>query len=532
MPMRCIALLLSLLFALACDPRLAGRAAGPTGPADGGNNDVQTTLTCAAQQGQVCGGDQSCPQAFLVASDSARCCGVSCLTVGALTSAQWSQSGFDARKSGQSPYRGPTQHKLKWLHVLAGGMAGNVVVGRDGTAYFVQWQGQDAELVALSANGLQRWVRPVAVGSPTIGPDHNIYVRVTRNNADAIVAYDEAGAEQWSFAPGAPVSADLVVADDGTIYFATADGAWPEQQVKLFALDSTGQQLWSTALSSAGYAATPAVAGDTLYAGGERLRAIDRSDGSVRWEAAVQTLGGPYGPAVAPDGTVIVATTQWELNGAAELCAFAPDGTERWRLGTGFMEMTPAISSDGKVVFHAFRHPDPSLLSSGLFAVDLASGTLSWSLLDFILLDTSDPDISDPVSGSDSSPIIDADGVIYMGAENGSLFAIRPDGTLLWELPLGFELDNRSAIGSDGTLYLCNAGGPGHTKCYAISDQGTLDPPSDPWDGWTGGEETLPCGPSGTSCEVSGEYGCACATAANCSTGEMVQGCCIGGPCS
>ena len=80
--------------------------------------------------------------------------------------------------------------------------------------------------------------------------------------------------------------------------------------------------------------------------------------------------------------------------------------------------------------------------------------------------------------GSDSSPIVGADGTIYFGTDTGLVYAVNADGTLKWTFGAGGEFDNCPSMDAEGTLYICHSGGPGEIyggplRCYAISDSGT-----------------------------------------------------------
>jgi hypothetical protein len=86
--------------------------------------------------------------------------------------------------------------------------------------------------------------------------------------------------------------------------------------------------------------------------------------------------------------------------------------------------------------------------------------------------------------GSDSSPIIGSDGVVYFGTDAGLVYAVNDDGILKWTFGAGGEFDNCPSMDAEGTLYICHSGGPGEIyggplRCYAISDSGaaTVIPP-------------------------------------------------------
>jgi len=70
-----------------------------------------------------------------------------------------------------------------------------------------------------------------------------------------------------------------------------------------------------------------------------------------------------------------------------------------------------------------------------------------------------------------SSPAIRADGTIYAGSKDGFLYAINPDGTLMWNFDAGINYSSPT-IGPDGTIYI----GSYIDNClYAVNPDGTLN---------------------------------------------------------
>jgi len=51
------------------------------------------------------------------------------------------------------------------------------------------------------------------------------------------------------------------------------------------------------------------------------------------------------------------------------------------------------------------------------------------------------------------SPVIAADGTIYIGNQGGTLYAINPDGSLKWQFPTGDIIRVSPTIDADGTIY-------------------------------------------------------------------------------
>jgi outer membrane protein assembly factor BamB len=71
-----------------------------------------------------------------------------------------------------------------------------------------------------------------------------------------------------------------------------------------------------------------------------------------------------------------------------------------------------------------------------------------------------------------SSPAINEDGTIYIGAEDyqDNFFAIKPDGTEKWRFDAGDWVLSSPAIGDDGTIYV----GSTDSNLYAFYPNGTL----------------------------------------------------------
>lgn len=69
-----------------------------------------------------------------------------------------------------------------------------------------------------------------------------------------------------------------------------------------------------------------------------------------------------------------------------------------------------------------------------------------------------------------SSPAVGADGTVYIGSWDGSLYAMNPDGTLKWSHPTGGGIYSSPAVGADGTIYAGSWDG----FLYALDAEGNL----------------------------------------------------------
>jgi outer membrane protein assembly factor BamB len=212
-----------------------------------------------------------------------------------------------------------------------------------------------------------------------------------------------------------------------------------------------------------------------MYGGDPQHRGASTAEGpatpDVKWMFRAGLLANS--PAIGADGSVYLGS----LDG--NLYALDPSGAEMWRASFGQVSGVPALSQDGVV------HIGLAAPVEEMFYALHRDGSVAWSYhLENHLVESSPvvgPDgtvylaASNPQTGGGrvvalradgselwsfdtrsrmpSSPALGPDGTLYVGARNGNLYALDPDGTLKWQIPLG-SVDSSAAIGSDGTVYL------------------------------------------------------------------------------
>src|SRR5471030_3189553 len=96
-----------------------------------------------------------------------------------------------------------------------------------------------------------------------------------------------------------------------------------------------------------------------------------------------------------------------------------------------------------------------NLLDTGLGLSGGSDGMLRWNFV-----------AQDSIS---ASPVVAADGTVYVGADDGNLYAINPDGTQKWAFPTQSAIESSPLIGPDGTIYV----GSDDFNVYAIRPDGT-----------------------------------------------------------
>jgi hypothetical protein len=261
----------------------------------------------------------------------------------------------------RSPAR--DNHRVLWtFQTDAYSLGRRVDTGPDGTLYTSDFGG----LYALSPEGALLWFTPgVGGGRPvTFGADGTIYT-----GASLVTALDPDGSIKWQFdnpRPGLDLAAGPNVGPDGNIYAAQDTDSDPNA-LGVFALDPTGNLLWSTGMeypmiSLRGPSYTDIVFDSdrmyiTIYRRLSRpptIRTYDY-DGDLLWYTGDMQIpvGGP--PELHPNGNLIM---NWAQTG---IQALSRDGDQLWIADhpvDGQLLLSPDIGSDGTIYVADWSGPD------------------------------------------------------------------------------------------------------------------------------------------------------------------------------
>ena len=184
--------------------------------------------------------------------------------------------------------------------------------------------------------------------------------------------------------------------------------------------------------------------------GGPSAPAVDPR---IRWTftPAAEVYYGS--PALSPDeSTVYLGTSSGGLQplgpGQVLQAVAVQDGTLRWSYPLGAFEVrsTPAVAADGSITFLASRRAEPGGLPASEVVHRVSSaGAPLWSY-------PVGP-AAVPLDIGLSPPAIAPDGTTYVASDG--LHALRPDGTLRWQMPspYGEALRSGAVVGADGTVY-------------------------------------------------------------------------------
>ncbi|WP_321423209.1 PQQ-binding-like beta-propeller repeat protein [uncultured Methanobacterium sp.] len=160
-----------------------------------------------------------------------------------------------------------------------------------------------------------------------------------------------------------------------------------------------------------------------------------------------------YGSAViSSDGTIYVCSYD------GTLYVFNSMGVLQWAYSTrSYILGSPTIGSDGTIYFSNCYNSTTYALSP--------NGTLLWKY------NTGGYNFG-------SSPVIDADGIVYVVDTNGAtgtLYAFYPRGILKWTYTINEIYGTSPIIGTDGTIYIADYKSTDNSgSMYAINSNGTL----------------------------------------------------------
>lgn len=289
----------------------------------------------------------------------------------------------------------------RWVVNRPQGIDATPVVDADGTVYV---GGYDGKFLALNpANGNPRWeinVRAFITSTAAISETGVIYF----GGGDShLWAVNRDGTVRWRFPAGSWIDSSPAIGADGTVYFGCNDR-------NVYAVTPAGVEKWRFDTGSP-VPGSPAIGADgTVYIGSlsQRIYALNPDNGAVKWQ---RLTNGELraSPVIGADGTVYIGGLD------RSFYALRPeDGTERWRITLpAEVWSTAAVRNDGVIVVGA---DDGSVR-----AFNPADGSVRWRF----------STETGPGNLIESSPIIGADGAVYVGSLDGFLYKINGNGATL-----------------------------------------------------------------------------------------------------
>ncbi len=355
-----------------------------------------------------------------------------------LASSGWPRVRGDNLNSGRSFYMGPEEGEVLWKIPLSGDFGrASPVVAPDGTIYL--GTGKGGMLFAISPAGSIKWsldLGKTIPGGGAIAQDGTIYILAT----NVLYAISPLGKVIWTFEMGfgdTQIPGSPALGQDGTIYVNGGDSGI--DNYALVAVNPDGTEKWRVTSYYMLYG-SPAIGEDgSVYVAGRHRRVFAvNADGTRKWTSP--DLGDIIwtGVTLDEDGNVYVGVQ------SGKVVSLDPMGVIRWSTdieGAQNIQAQPALSPDSRTLYIASTGD-----GERLFALDTSTGEVKWRA-------NVGPNIL-------SSPIVGADGTIYIGSRGNYLYALDHRGDLKWKADIETGMAYTSpALGKDGLIYLVNGKG-------------------------------------------------------------------------
>ncbi len=320
------------------------------------------------------------------------------------------------RRTGNVPFAGPLAFKVSWSFQTARNIYSSPVIDASGRIYFGS---QDHHVYCLTPNGRIVWkfqTKGDVDSTPTIGPDQTLYIG---SDDDHLYALDLEGKLKWRYNSGSDIRSSPLVMERNIVVFTNYSGQVHAVQ--------NGQLLWKVDFSGGWSNSSPSYdeVRKILYVttSGGMVAAISTA-GTVLWQTHLYSRIQSGTVPLDRDGNIYVAT----LGG---LHSFNHQGRRRFHLNQVNTTMSPAINNDNELVLidrtgHYFRiSSEGSVLVRRKVANNESAGSI----------------------------LVDSSNNMYFGSRDDHIYAIRPDGTVIFMHNFGRDVDSTPVLSPRGTLY-------------------------------------------------------------------------------
>lgn len=358
----------------------------------------------------------------------------------------WSQPLAEAIQNTVSPALSPDE-KTVYMYADRADANGNLkLYAYNADNGNIKWEYDiDQALAALNAGGNPRQV----FCSPSVGTDGTIYIAVRDLQATAVnrrsflFAVNANGTAKWQYAFGYDVNFNYIttaIGADGNIYVGGLTNA-PFNVVVLN--PATGAEVKRIALPvgvRSGLALSKT--GDVYFAstGANGIYSYTVSSATQKFNykpAGLSSTGGSF----SIDANATIYTTS-AIGANGGILAIHPDGSEKWVYTTsGIIDYGGvAIGVDGTLYATGGRTAGTPAKSDGLVALN-PDGTLKWKL-----------SIDEPVTNC--VPLVDNREYIHFITDNGTYYVVKNDGTLYGSISLGVRSYSSPVMDAAGRVYI------------------------------------------------------------------------------
>jgi hypothetical protein len=299
---------------------------------------------------------------------------------------------------------------LQWTYNARAALAGEIVAGPDGDAYFITVQNL---LHGVGRDGRVALVRPAVGGAPAVASDGTI---VVAQSGGRLAGFAPDGSRRWTTELGA--DARSLVASDNMIYAATG--------AEIFRVGANGTVEWRVGTDEPLAAAALPTGGVAVASSTGAVTAYSPS-GAIQWTATV--AGGSSGSITADADGVYAASNSgvvsaFDVNGGGEV----------WRIDTGAQITSgPATDGAGHVVF----------VADAVYSVSSDGAVIRrYDIIDARL----------------ATPLRDGSGRMLVAGAGETAAMLSGDGAELWATRSFGEVTSATASG-DGEVFVANVDG-------------------------------------------------------------------------
>ncbi len=245
----------------------------------------------------------------------------------------------------------------------------------------------------------------------------------------------------WSYQFSAQFTTEIAIGPDNTVYVGAYNSSLDGT---LFAFDPAGSIKWQKTV--VGIRSITVTSDNVIIcAKYDRTLVALNSAGNQLWQSDQMALYITDAPAVAPDGTIVVATGYYQSGtGYGRVYAFKP----------------PAVAP-------VWQYPASDDYIGGLYNIAIDTSGNTFAAVEggqLIKLDgngnlLNSVDVDDGTDGyrNVSGMALSSSGYVYFGTYASEMVAVSPSFTVAWRGPAGYDHKQQAAsLGTGNTLYMLN----------------------------------------------------------------------------